>query len=73
MKKETYVCDRCGAELGEGYAPCTKQFATETQFRSRIKFYGHWNTDSPILITHDLCEKCRNSLDKWLEGKDEHA
>ena len=70
MKKETYVCDRCGADLGDGYSqPCVKQFATETQLRNRIKFFGRWNEDSPILTTYDLCKNCRESLDKWMEGE----
>jgi hypothetical protein len=69
MKKETYSCDRCGAELCEGYSPSTLQFATETQIRHRIRFFKKWKNDFPTTICHDLCEKCRNSLDEWLEGK----
>ena len=69
MKKETYHCDRCQAELEYGYAPNVKQFATETQLRTRLKFFKSWASDSPLHITYDLCWKCRESLDKWLEGK----
>lgn len=66
MKKETYTCDRCGAELKDGYATTTKNFCTVSQFRYRIRCFKHWNTDSPIFISHDLCEKCRESLEEWL-------
>lgn len=69
MKKEVYNCDRCGVELCEGYSPSTLQFATETQIRYRIRFFKEWKNDFPITICYDLCEKCRNSLDEWLEGK----
>lgn len=69
MKKETYNCDRCGAELKEGYSPSTLQFTTETQIRYRIRFFKEWKNDFPIAVCHDLCEKCRNSLDEWLEGE----
>lgn len=69
MKKETYNCDRCGAELCEGYSPSTLQFATESQMRYRMKFFRRWNTDSPIVIVYDLCEKCREELEVWLDEK----
>ena len=69
MKKETYSCDRCGAELCNGYSPSTLQFATETQMRYRIRFFKEWRNDFPITTTYDLCEKCREDLEVWLSGK----
>ena len=72
MKKEIYSCDRCGCELEtDGFNTRNyRQFAIEEQTRRRIHFYGSWMTGSPILITYDLCEKCRDSLEEWLSGKD---
>lgn len=75
MKKEIYSCDRCGCELEtdafntRGY----RQFGTEEQTRHRLRFFGSWKTDSPIFISYDLCEKCRESLEGWLSGKDAKA
>lgn len=75
MKKEIYSCDRCGCELGEDSFNVShyRQFATEEQVRLRLRFFGSWKTDSPIFISYDLCEKCRESLEEWLSGKDAKA
>lgn len=71
MKKEIYSCDRCGCELGtEGFVVFGhRQVCTEEQIRRRLRFFRSWNTDSPSFISYDLCEKCRESLEEWLYGK----
>lgn len=68
MKKTTYKCDRCGAELGEdGVAIEHLRFGTQERVSHRFKFWGSWKTKERELISWELCECCRESLDRWIE------
>lgn len=68
MKKTTYKCDRCGAELGEDSTALRQQrFVTEGRYSYRFKFFCKWQTCEPEVISWELCERCRESLDRWIE------
>ena len=68
MKRTTYKCDRCGADLGEeGIATIRQRFVTEECYAHRFKFWNKWKTNEPSVITWELCEPCRESLDRWIE------
>jgi hypothetical protein len=68
MKKTTYKCDRCGAELGEDSTALRQQrFVTEGRYSYRLKFFYKWQTCEPEVISWELCECCRESLDRWIE------
>ena len=71
MKETVYKCDRCGKKLCEdGNAIESKKFVTETQTRFRIHLWGNWKAEKPEIITYELCKKCREQLDDWLEVYD---
>ena len=75
MKKEIYSCDRCGCEL-ETDAFNTRghrHFCIKVQARYSLRFFGSCRGDLPIFTSYDLCEKCRESLEEWLSGKDARA
>lgn len=68
MKRTTYKCDRCGAELGEeSVALMQRRFATEHRYSYRLRFWKKWKTCEPEMISWELCESCRESLDRWIE------
>ena len=73
MKKTTYKCDRCGAELGEDCTALEQQrFSTHERIAYRLRFFGgKWKDRSGGLIVWELCTSCRESLDDWLEAKRE--
>ena len=70
MKKTTYACDRCNAPLGEDSAAIDEnRLITQARITYKIKFIPKKKEKYTPAITWDLCEKCRESLDIWLEGK----
>ena len=71
MKETVYKCDRCGKKLIEdSYSIGTKCFTTETQTRFALRFFRKWKTETPLFTTYELCAKCREQLDDWLEVYD---
>lgn len=69
MKHITYECDRCGCELDEGAARSTRNFATCTETRYKLRFFRKWKNEEPLFAEHELCEKCRESLERWLNNE----
>lgn len=70
MKITTYKCDRCGAELGEwGAAVERTKFVTQEFVFYRMRFFGNWNDDIRQAIDYELCEQCRESLERWLNNE----
>ena len=68
MKHITYECDRCGCDLGDGAARTMRKFVTLTETRYKLRFFSKWKSEEPLVAEHDLCENCRESLERWLEG-----
>ena len=72
MKITSYKCDRCGAELGKcGAAVERSKFVTQEFVFYRIRFFSNWKDDIRQAIDYELCESCRESLERWLN--DENA
>lgn len=72
MKTTTYKCDRCGAELGEcGAAVERAKFVTQEIVLYRMRFFKNWKDDICQAVDYELCESCRESLERWLS--DENA
>lgn len=69
MKHITYECDRCGTALDEGAAVSRRNFAIKTETRYKIAFFNRWNNEEPLFVEHELCEKCRESLERWLNNE----
>ena len=68
MKEEFYKCDRCGKKiLKDGYSIEHQFFGTVMQTKHKIRFFAKWKEDSPMFIQYELCKKCREDLDAWLE------
>lgn len=67
MKTTSYRCDRCGADLGEG--ACT--VIDHNMFRTRTVYYefAFWRKNPKTqedFVVYELCQKCRDSLERWL-------
>ena len=70
MKETMYKCDRCCAPLGEDSAAIDEnRLITQSKTSYKIKFLPKQREKYTPAITWDLCERCRESLDEWLEGK----
>lgn len=67
MKYTKFLCDRCGKRLGEEGAALEKtRFCTQKLIFHRLKFFKDWKKDVREPVVYELCESCRESLDKWL-------
>lgn len=70
MKQIEYKCDRCGAALGEDSAALEEnRLVTQSKTTYKIQFLPKKREKYSPAITWDLCESCRESLDRWLEGE----
>lgn len=69
MHKTIYTCDRCGIPLAADDAAIDRRrIMTQTQIAFKFRFLKKWRNQSELPITYELCERCRDSFDKWLEG-----
>lgn len=72
MKNTTYLCDRCGTELGDdGTALESRRFCTRERIIYEVRYFGDWKKRDTceIPITYELCTKCRESLERWLNNE----
>ena len=70
MKQIEYKCDRCGIALGEDSAALEEnRLITQSKTIYKIQFLPKKREKFSLAITWDLCESCRESLDRWLEGE----
>lgn len=69
MKHITYECDRCGCSLDEGAARSTRNIATKTEIRYKLRFFRKWKNEEPLITEHELCDECRESLERWLNNE----
>lgn len=73
MKIESvrYECDRCGAELPKNYIRRERLslFRKQEIRNIYICFWKNWNDYEAQSCTYDLCNKCRESLERWLNNE----
>ena len=70
MKTTSYKCDRCGAALGEdGEALEINRFCSHDRIIRRIKFISTEKVIPLNPIVYELCEPCRESLERWLNNE----
>lgn len=73
MKIESvrYECDRCGAELPESYIRRERLslFCKQEIRNIRICFWKNWDIFDAQACTYELCDKCRESLERWLNDE----
>jgi len=69
MMEITYKCDRCEQNLDKGAASSNRNFAVVTETRYKLRFFKAWRNVDPLFIEHELCEKCRESLERWLNNE----
>ena len=70
MKTTSYKCDRCGAALGEdGVALEKNRFCFNDRIIRRIKFIRTGKEDTMRTVIFELCEPCRESLERWLNNE----
>lgn len=36
---------------------------------NRMRFFKNWNDDTCQAIDYELCEQCRDSLERWLNNE----
>lgn len=68
MKSTSYKCDRCGACLGEDSAAIDRfRFGVHMRISYKLLCADKWRCpDGWKPIAYELCEKCRESLEEWL-------
>lgn len=73
MKIESvrYECDRCGAQLPKDYIRRERLslFCKQEIRNIYICFWKNWNGHEAQSCTYDLCYKCRESLERWLNNE----
>ena len=73
MKIESvrYECDRCGAELPESYILRERLslFCKQEIRNISICFWKNRDIFDAQACTYELCDKCRESLERWLNNE----
>lgn len=69
MKQTIYKCDRCGVVLEDGVAKKMRNVYTATEIRYKLNFFRKWKNEDPLIAKHELCEKCRESFERWLNSE----